>query len=49
MDVTDAETLTRRLLDFQDYYQETAKPFGWKFTSADLKKRLDALQDFRAA
>jgi hypothetical protein len=23
-----------------------AKPFSWKFTSADLKKRLEALQAF---
>lgn len=46
MDVADEETLTKRILDFQDYYQETAKPFDWKFTAADLKKRLDALKDF---
>jgi hypothetical protein len=46
MDTPDEETLTHRLLDFQDYYQETAKPFNWKFTAADLKRRLDALKDF---
>ena len=46
MDVVDEETLSKRILDFQGYYQETAKPFGWKFTAADLKKRLDALKDF---
>jgi hypothetical protein len=44
--VSDKETLTRRLLDFQDYYQEVAKPFSWKFTAADLKKRLEAVQAF---
>lgn len=49
MDVADKETLTKRLLDFQDYYQETAKPFDWKFTAADLKKRLDALKEFAPA
>jgi len=49
MDVASAEILTKRLLDFQDYYQETARPFSWKFTAADLKKRLDALKDFAAA
>ena len=49
MDVANAEILTERLLGFQDYYQETAKPFSWKFTAADLKKRLDALKDFVAA
>lgn len=49
MDVADKETLTKRLLDFQDYYQETAKPFSWKFTAADLKDRLDALKNFAPA
>jgi hypothetical protein len=49
LDVTDAEALTQRLLRFQDYYQETAQPFSWKFTAADLKKRLDALRDCAAA
>jgi hypothetical protein len=46
LDVTDKATLTKRLLDFQDYYQEVAKPFSWKFTAADLKKRLKAVQEF---
>lgn len=49
MDVASEEILTNRLLDFQDYYQETAKPFSWKFTAADLKRRLDALKDFTTA
>jgi hypothetical protein len=48
MDVVDENSLTSRLLDFQDYYQETAKPFSWKFTAADLKKRLEALHNFMA-
>jgi len=46
MEVTDQEMLTTRLLNFQDYYQETAKPFSWKFTTDDLKKRLEALHNF---
>ncbi|MBU0510505.1 MAG: IS630 family transposase [Chloroflexi bacterium] len=46
LDVANEETLTKRLLDFQDYYQETAKPFRWKFTATDLKNRLDALCSF---
>lgn len=49
LDVTAAETLTQRLLAFQDYYQETAKPFSWKFTATDLKDRLDALRNFTLA
>jgi hypothetical protein len=48
MDVADEETLSRRLLAFQDYYQETAQPFSWKFTADDLRARLDALNDFAA-
>lgn len=46
MDVANEETLSQRILGFQDYYQETAKPFSWKFTAADLKDRLDALKNF---
>lgn len=46
MEVADKETLIDRLMNFQDYYQETAEPFGWEFTSDDLKQRLDDLQDF---
>jgi len=46
MEVSDEQTLAKRILDFQDYYQETAKPFSWKFTAADLKERLDALKNF---
>jgi len=46
MEVTDQEMLTTRLLNFQDYYQQTAKPFSWKFTTDDLKKRLEALHNF---
>ena len=46
MDTPDEESLASRVIDFQDYYQETAQPFSWKFTAADLKRRLDALKDF---
>jgi hypothetical protein len=46
LDVADRATLTQRLLDFQGYYQEVAKPFSWKFTAADLKMRLKAIQGF---
>jgi hypothetical protein len=48
MDVANQVILTKRLLDFQDYYMETAKPFSWKFTAQDLKKRLEALHNFMA-
>jgi hypothetical protein len=46
MDVANQAILTKRLLDFQDYYMETAKPFSWKFTTDDLKKRLETLRNF---
>jgi len=49
LDVADAAILTNRMLGFQDYYQEVAKPFHWKFTAGDLKKRLEALEEFSAA
>lgn len=45
LDVTGKAALTERLLGFQDYYQEIAKPFSWKFTSDDLKRRLDAIKE----
>jgi len=48
LDVADEVTLTNRLISFQDYYQQVAKPFAWKFTAADLKKRLEALKEFNA-
>jgi hypothetical protein len=48
MDVTDKKFLTSRLLDFQDYYMQTAQPFSWKFTADALKKRLQALENFLA-
>jgi hypothetical protein len=48
MEVTDPAMLTQRVLDFQDYYQATARPFSWKFTADALKKRLEALHNFMA-
>jgi hypothetical protein len=32
-----------RLLEFQDYYQQIATPFEWKFTKADLNDLLDRI------
>ena len=45
LDVADETILTQRLLSFQDYYQEIAKPFSWKFTANDLRKRYEAVQE----
>ena len=33
----------RRLLAFQRRYQQTAVPFGWRFTRADLDRLLHRL------
>lgn len=46
MEVTDWEMLPQRMLDFQEYYRPPPNPYSWKFTAADLKKRLEALRNF---
>jgi hypothetical protein len=46
LDVRDPEQLTQRLLDFQDYYQQSARPFAWQFTSQALRARLAELNDY---
>lgn len=35
-DFAGLDTLAERLLDFQYYWEATAKPFQWKFTRSDL-------------
>ncbi len=39
-DFQDLEAVEERLLQFQDHYEEIAKPFEWKFTRDDLSKLL---------
>jgi len=41
--------LEDNLLRFQDYYAQSAKPFEWKFTRADLKKLLSRITLAEAA
>jgi transposase len=51
-DFTDLDEVARRLLGFQRRYQQTAVPFDWRFTRADLAKllrRLDARQQHTTA
>ena len=36
----DLEELKNFLVDFENYYQDIAKPFQWKFTRSDLKRLL---------
>jgi hypothetical protein len=42
-DFTGLDQLAERLLDFQYYWESTAKPFEWKFTKADLATLLSKL------
>ena len=44
-DVPDLVEVERRLLGFQRRYQETAVPFDWRFTRADLAKLLNRLDE----
>jgi transposase len=44
-DVPDLAEVERRLLGFQRRYQETAVPFDWRFTRADLAKLLNRLDE----
>jgi len=41
---TDLNALAERLLDFQYYWETTARPFEWKFTRRDLTELLDKLE-----
>ena len=44
-DFTDLDEVAHRLLGFQRRYQQTAVPFDWRYTRADLDRllrRLDA-------
>jgi hypothetical protein len=40
-DFTDLDEVEARLLGFQGYYEQIAKPFEWKFTKADLRRILN--------
>jgi DDE superfamily endonuclease len=42
-DFDSLQALQRCLLDFEDYYEEIARPFAWKFTRQDLNKLLQRL------
>ena len=44
-DFTDLAEVEARLLAFQDYYEQIATPFEWKFTRADLRRVLDRTTD----
>ena len=42
-DFPDLDRLQQRLLDFQPYYEQIARPFKWKFTRRDLANILQHL------
>lgn len=44
-DFADLDGLAQRILAFQDRYNQTAEPFGWKYTRDDLNRYLDRLND----
>ncbi len=44
-DFPDLAAIEQRLLDFETLYNDTAVPFHWRFTRADLDDRLAALPD----
>jgi hypothetical protein len=51
-DFADLDEVKRRLLGFQDRYEQTAVPFDWRFTTADLDdllRRLDEHQQLAEA
>ena len=44
-DFTDLAEVERRLLGFQRRYEQTAEPFDWRYTKADLDRLLDHLAE----
>jgi hypothetical protein len=42
-DFANLESLAERLLDFQHYWEATARPFEWKFTRQDLTQLMNKL------
>lgn len=44
-DFHDLAEVRQRLLGFQRRYEQTAEPFDWRFTRADLDRLLRRLED----
>ena len=44
-DFPDLAAVERRLVAFEALYNDTARPFNWRFTRADLERRLAQLPD----
>jgi len=43
-DFASLEAVAKRLLEFQSYYEQVAKPFEWKFTRVELRELVAKLQ-----
>jgi DDE superfamily endonuclease len=46
-DFTNLEEVEERLLKFESYYAQVAKPFDWQFTTTDLEKWYERLQGWQ--
>ncbi len=44
-DFLDLADVEHRLLGFQRRYEQTAEPFDWRYTKADLDRLLDRLAE----
>ena len=44
-DFADLDHLAHRIIAFQNRYNQTAEPFGWKYTRDDLNRYLDRLNN----
>jgi len=44
-DFLDLADVEHRLLAFQRRYEQTAEPFDWRYTKADLDRLLDRLAE----
>jgi hypothetical protein len=42
-DFADLAAVEQRLLEFEDRYNATPIPFNWKYTTADLNRHLERL------
>jgi transposase len=48
-DFASLDDLSSTLLAFADHYNQTAQPFNWKYTSADLARLLDRINSHQPA
>jgi hypothetical protein len=44
-DFPSLDAVAQRLLEFQSYYEQIAKPFEWRFTRVELRELVAKLED----